>query len=153
MPPRRRPQRPRAWSRRRQRPSKRSIRRTPSSPTSRIHRTTEPSPDRQHHLADVIVALQRDVSGRRNEAHGRPFGVRRAMVGLPWSLPGSLAMAFDLDDLDPRQKKSQPKNLDVMNIEDLREYAAVLKAELARVEDKMKAKQSHAAAAASLFKK
>ena len=62
-------------------------------------------------------------------------------------------MAFDLDDLDPRQKKSQPKNLDVMNIEDLREYAAVLKAELARVEDKMKAKQSHAAAAASLFKK
>ena len=62
-------------------------------------------------------------------------------------------MAFDLDDLDPRQKKTQPKNLDVMNIEDLREYAAVLKAELARVEDKMKAKQSHAAAAASLFKK
>ena len=62
-------------------------------------------------------------------------------------------MAFDLDDLDPRQKKSQPKNLDVMNIEDLREYADVLKAELARVEDKMKAKQSHAAAAASLFKK
>ena len=62
-------------------------------------------------------------------------------------------MAFDLDDLDPRQKKSQPKNLDVMNIEDLREYAAVLKAELGRVEDKMKAKQSHAAAAASLFKK
>ena len=62
-------------------------------------------------------------------------------------------MAFDLDDLDPRQKKTQPKNLDVMNIDDLREYAAVLKAELARVEDKMKAKQSHAAAAASLFKK
>ena len=62
-------------------------------------------------------------------------------------------MAFDLDDLDPRQKKSQPKNLDVMNIEDLREYAAVLKAELARVEEKLKAKHSHAAAAASLFKK
>jgi uncharacterized small protein (DUF1192 family) len=62
-------------------------------------------------------------------------------------------MAFDLDDLDPRQKKPQPKNLDVMNIEDLREYAAMLKAELARVEDTMKAKQSHAAAAASLFKK
>jgi uncharacterized small protein (DUF1192 family) len=62
-------------------------------------------------------------------------------------------MAFDLDDLDPRQKKSQPRNLDVMNIEDLREYAAVLKAELTRVEEKMTAKQSHAAAAASLFKK
>ena len=62
-------------------------------------------------------------------------------------------MAFDLDDLDPRQKKPQHKTLDVMNIDDLKEYAGVLKAELARVEDKIKAKQSHAAAAASLFKK
>jgi uncharacterized small protein (DUF1192 family) len=62
-------------------------------------------------------------------------------------------MAFDLDDLDPRQKKPQPRNLDTMNIEDLREYADMLKAELQRVEDKIKAKQSHAAAAASLFKK
>ena len=62
-------------------------------------------------------------------------------------------MAFDLDDLDPRQKKPQPKNLDSMNIEDLRDYAAVLKAELQRVDDKIRAKQSHAAAAATLFKK
>ena len=38
-----------------------------------------------------------------------------------------------------------------MNIEDLKEYAAALKAELARVE-KIKAKQS-TAAAASFFKK
>ena len=62
-------------------------------------------------------------------------------------------MAFDLDDLDPKQKKSQPKNLDSMNIEDLKEYVAVLKAELARVEEKIKAKQGHAAAAAAFFKK
>ncbi|MBM3648640.1 MAG: DUF1192 domain-containing protein [Alphaproteobacteria bacterium] len=62
-------------------------------------------------------------------------------------------MAFDLDDLDPRQKKPQPKNLDTLNIGDLEEYAAVLKAELARVEDKIKSKQGHAAAAAALFKK
>ena len=62
-------------------------------------------------------------------------------------------MAFDPDDLDPKQKKPQARNLDAMNIEDLKEYAVVLKAELARVEDKIKAKQSHAAAAASLFKK
>lgn len=61
-------------------------------------------------------------------------------------------MAFDLDDLDPKQKKSQPRNLDSMNIDDLTEYVAVLKAELARVEEKIKAKQSHAAAAASFFK-
>lgn len=62
-------------------------------------------------------------------------------------------MAFDLDDLDPKQKKSQPRNLDSMNIDDLKDYVAVLKAELARVEEKIKAKQSHAAAAASFFKK
>lgn len=62
-------------------------------------------------------------------------------------------MAFDLDDLDPRQKKSQPRNLDVMNIEDLKEYMVILKAELERVEVKIRAKQSHASAAASLFKK
>ncbi len=62
-------------------------------------------------------------------------------------------MAFDLDDLDPKQKKTQPRNLDSMNIDDLKEYAAALEAELVRVEEKIKAKQSHAAAAASFFKK
>jgi uncharacterized small protein (DUF1192 family) len=63
-------------------------------------------------------------------------------------------MAFDLEDLDPRNaKKAKPLNLDDMNIEDLREYVSVLKAEIARVEDKIKAKQSHASAAASFFKK
>ena len=62
-------------------------------------------------------------------------------------------MAFDLDELDPKQKKSQPRNFDVMNVEDLKEYVVVLKAELGRVEAKIEAKLSHATAAASLFKK
>jgi len=62
-------------------------------------------------------------------------------------------MAYDLDDLDPKQKKPQPKNLDSMNIDDLRGYIAVLKAEVARVEEKLKSKQSHAAAADAFFKK
>jgi uncharacterized small protein (DUF1192 family) len=62
-------------------------------------------------------------------------------------------MAFDLDDLDPRNAKKKPLNLDDMNIEDLREYVATLQAEVARVEAKIKAKQSHASAAASLFKR
>ncbi len=63
-------------------------------------------------------------------------------------------MAFDLDDLDPRNaKKAKPLNLDDMNIEDLKDYVAVLQAEIVRVEAKMKAKQSHASAAASFFKK
>ncbi|MSP77247.1 MAG: DUF1192 domain-containing protein [Rhodospirillaceae bacterium] len=62
-------------------------------------------------------------------------------------------MAFETDDLEPRHKKIPPKNLDPLSIEELQEYVAALKAEIARVEEKMKAKQSHAAAAASFFKK
>ena len=63
-------------------------------------------------------------------------------------------MAIDLDDLDPRNaKRAKPLNLDDMNIDDLKEYVAVLKAEIERVETKMKSKQSHASAAASFFKK
>ena len=63
-------------------------------------------------------------------------------------------MAIDLDDLDPRNaKKAKPLNLDDMSIEDLKEYIAILKAEIVRVEDKVKAKQSHASAAASFFKR
>ncbi len=62
-------------------------------------------------------------------------------------------MAFETDDLEPLKKKSQPRNLDPMSVEELREYVAALKAEIARVEEKIKAKQSHASAAASFFKK
>jgi uncharacterized small protein (DUF1192 family) len=63
-------------------------------------------------------------------------------------------MAIDLDDLDPRNaKKPKPLNLDDMNIEDLKEYVGTLRAEIERVETKIKAKQSHASAAASLFKR
>jgi len=62
-------------------------------------------------------------------------------------------MAFDLDDLDPRNAKKKPLNLDDMNIEDLQEYIAILRAEIERVETKVKAKQSHVSAAASFFKR
>ena len=62
-------------------------------------------------------------------------------------------MAFELDDLDPRNAKKKPLNLDEMNIDDLKEYVAAMKAEIERVEAKLKAKQSHASAAASFFKR
>jgi uncharacterized small protein (DUF1192 family) len=62
-------------------------------------------------------------------------------------------MAFETDDLEPLKKKSQPRSLDPMSVEELREYITVLKVEIARVEEKIKAKQSHASAAASFFKK
>jgi uncharacterized small protein (DUF1192 family) len=62
-------------------------------------------------------------------------------------------MAFDLDDLDPRNKKKTLLNLDEMSVEDLKEYIASMKAEIDRVEAKIKAKQSHANAASAFFKK
>jgi uncharacterized small protein (DUF1192 family) len=63
-------------------------------------------------------------------------------------------MAFDLDDLDPRNaKKLKPLNLDDLNIGDLKEYVAVLKAEIERVETKIKSKEGHASAAEALFKR
>ena len=62
-------------------------------------------------------------------------------------------MAFETDDLEPLKKKAQPRNLDPMSVDELREYITILKGEIARVEDKIKAKQSHASAAAMFFKK
>ncbi|TWT02055.1 DUF1192 domain-containing protein [Reyranella sp. CPCC 100927] len=62
-------------------------------------------------------------------------------------------MARDDDELDPRTKKPQPKNLDPMSVEELGDYIAELKAEIGRVEVKIKAKQAHAAAAQMFFKK
>ena len=63
-------------------------------------------------------------------------------------------MAIDLDDLDPRNaRKATPLNLDDLNIDDLKDYVATLRAEIERVDAKIKAKQSHASAAASFFKK
>jgi uncharacterized small protein (DUF1192 family) len=62
-------------------------------------------------------------------------------------------MAFETDDLDPRQKKAKLLNLDDMSVDDLNEYVAALKTEIERVEAKIKAKQSHASAAAAFFKR
>ncbi|SKA21195.1 Protein of unknown function [Enhydrobacter aerosaccus] len=62
-------------------------------------------------------------------------------------------MAFDLEDLDPRNKRTKPVNLDDMSVDALKEYVDALKAEIERVEAKIKAKQSHASAAAAFFKR
>jgi uncharacterized small protein (DUF1192 family) len=80
------------------------------------------------------------IAGAGRGVHRPPFARR-------------LAMARDDDDLDPRSKKPQLKNLDPMSIEDLRAYIAEMQAEIARVEDKIKAKQAHAQAAQSIFKR
>ncbi|HEX2888060.1 DUF1192 domain-containing protein [Vineibacter terrae] len=62
-------------------------------------------------------------------------------------------MARDDDELEPRTKKPQPRNLDPMSVDELRGYIAEMKAEIARVEEKIKAKQAHAAAAQQFFKR
>ncbi len=62
-------------------------------------------------------------------------------------------MAREDDDLEPRTKKPQLKNLDPMSVDELRDYIADMKAEIARVEEKIKAKQAHAAAAQGFFKR
>ena len=60
---------------------------------------------------------------------------------------------MDLDDLEPRKQKPKPKDLEVMGVEELKEYLAELEAEAARVRDKIEAKKSYLSGADALFKR
>ena len=60
---------------------------------------------------------------------------------------------MDEDDLDPLTKRPKPKDLEVMSIEALSEYIDGLRAEIERAEAAIEAKQSHRAAADSVFKR
>jgi uncharacterized small protein (DUF1192 family) len=62
-------------------------------------------------------------------------------------------MPIDADDLEPLRRKAPQKDLDALSVEELNDYVAAMEAEIARVRGKIKAKQSHAAAAAAFFKK
>ena len=62
-------------------------------------------------------------------------------------------MAREQDDLEPRHRKVPPKPLDGMSVEELADYVAELETEIVRAEAAIKAKKSHAAAAALFFKK
>ena len=59
---------------------------------------------------------------------------------------------MDLEELEPRKQKPQPRNLDVMSIEELTAYIEEMRAEIRRVEEKIAAKKAHINAAAGLFK-
>jgi len=59
---------------------------------------------------------------------------------------------MDLDDLEPRNEKPEPRNLDVMSIEALDEYIAELEAEIARIRQAIAAKKDARAGADSVFK-
>ncbi len=62
-------------------------------------------------------------------------------------------MPIDADDLEPLKKKPKPRDLDTLSIEELNDYIADMESEIGRVRDKIKAKTSHSAAAAALFRK
>ena len=57
---------------------------------------------------------------------------------------------MDLEDLEPRNRKPPPKNLDVMSIEALHEYIAELEAEIARVNDRGRYPSDHYPVTATL---
>ena len=59
---------------------------------------------------------------------------------------------MDTDDLDPKTKRPKLRNLDPMGVEELQNYIAELKEEIARVEADIAKKKQHLSAAASLFK-
>lgn len=53
----------------------------------------------------------------------------------------------------PQKKKPQPKNLSSLSVDELHEYIAEMKAEIARTEDEIKKKKASADAASLFFKK
>ncbi|HET6160468.1 MAG TPA: DUF1192 domain-containing protein [Dongiaceae bacterium] len=59
---------------------------------------------------------------------------------------------MDLEELEPRKQKPQPRNLDVLSIEELHAYIEEMQAEIKRVEEKIAAKKAHINAASGLFK-
>ena len=61
-------------------------------------------------------------------------------------------MLFD-DDTQPKTAKPKVKSLDSLSIAELQAYIEDLRGEIVRVEDEIKRKTAHAAAAAAIFGK
>ena len=59
---------------------------------------------------------------------------------------------MDLEDLEPLKKKSKPKDLDAMGVDELEDYLEALEAEADRVKEKIAAKRAYKDGAAALFK-
>lgn len=59
---------------------------------------------------------------------------------------------MELEDLEPRNKKPKPKDLDTLGVDELETYIAELEAEILRVKEKLAAKQAYLSGADSLFK-
>ncbi|MEQ8736181.1 MAG: DUF1192 domain-containing protein [Rhodospirillaceae bacterium] len=59
---------------------------------------------------------------------------------------------MDGEELEPLRKKSKPRDLTVMSIEDLEDYIQTLSQEIERTKKAIKAKQSARMGAESVFK-
>ncbi len=59
---------------------------------------------------------------------------------------------MDFEDLEPRAKKPDPVNLDIMSVEALNDYIAELEAEIARVREAIAHKQASRASAEDVFR-
>jgi len=60
---------------------------------------------------------------------------------------------MDIEDLEPRKKKPEKRNLEPMSVDELRAYIDELRAEIARVEADIARKQDQRTVADSFFKK
>lgn len=60
---------------------------------------------------------------------------------------------MDIEDLEPRKKLVEKRNLEPMSIDELRHYIEQLKTEIVRVEADIARKQSQRSVADSFFKK
>jgi uncharacterized small protein (DUF1192 family) len=60
---------------------------------------------------------------------------------------------MDPEDLEPRNRKPPPKNLQLMDIEELEDYIAGMRAEIERAEAMIRSKKAVRAGADALFKK
>ena len=59
---------------------------------------------------------------------------------------------MDLNELEPREKTPEPKKLDEMSIEALKDYVAELEGEIARARDAIAVKEQARAGADAVFK-
>ena len=60
---------------------------------------------------------------------------------------------MDLDELEPRKGRPQPKNLEIMGVEELEDYILRLQAEIERVQAALDKKRGHRGSAEALFKR
>jgi uncharacterized small protein (DUF1192 family) len=60
---------------------------------------------------------------------------------------------MDEEELEPRRKRAQPRDLTLLGIEELETYIAELEAEIARVRIEISAKRGQRRGAEALFKR